>query len=119
MTFPLLCLDFLQIVVQSIQPLFPEMPVTFGPLLDLFQRAPLDPAASELGIASLRNQACPLKHAKVLRDARLAHCKWLGKFTYRALAQQQTTQDGSPRGIGERRECAAEWIGHKINHSVN
>jgi hypothetical protein len=50
-------LELVQIVVEAIEPRFPELSVRLGPVGDVFQRAGFDPAEAPLGVAAPGDQA--------------------------------------------------------------
>jgi hypothetical protein len=81
-----LCLQLLYVIAQPIEPLFPDLPVVFGPIGYFFQWIRLDSTSPPLRIPPLRDQPRAFQHAKVLRHGRHTHIKRLGEFANGALA---------------------------------
>ncbi|HXA67914.1 MAG TPA: hypothetical protein VNV82_22325 [Bryobacteraceae bacterium] len=81
MSLLLLCVQLLYVLVQSIQPLFPDLAVALGPIGHIFQGTGLDSTPAPLRVPPLRNQSRALQYAKVLGYRGHTHFKWLGKFT--------------------------------------
>src|SRR6266436_7463580 len=98
----LLCLQLLHVLIQSIEPLFPDLPVTLGPIGDFFQGTGIDSTPPPLRVPSLHDQSRAFQHTKVLRDGGHTHFKRLGEFANRAFAQKQTGQDGSACRVRKR-----------------
>src|SRR2546428_926514 len=71
----LLCspLEVLQVLVQPVVALLPEVPVPLGPLGNLLERPRLEPGGPPLPLPAPRDQPRPLEHLQVLRDRREAH----------------------------------------------
>src|SRR5688572_27814370 len=63
----LLSLHLLQVRVQTIEAVFPDLPVLLGPRGDLPQGRGLDPAPPPLRVLPARDQPRVLEHAQVLR----------------------------------------------------
>jgi hypothetical protein len=102
-----LTLQLLQVVIQPIEALVPELAVPLHPIGDLVQRSRLQPARPPLCLSSLRDQPGSLQHLEVLGDGGQAQGEGLGQLVDRGLALGEPRQDRSPRGIGERRKCRA------------
>src|SRR5207244_2469371 len=81
-TFLVLRLYFLQIPIQPIEALLPDVAVAFGPVGHFFQRACVDPAVPPLSLPSLRNQAGALKHPEMFRYGRHGHIEGPGEVRY-------------------------------------
>jgi hypothetical protein len=59
--FQFMDLQFLQIVVQAIEALHPELAVVLHPIGDVFERSGFEAARTALGIAAARNEAGTLQ----------------------------------------------------------
>src|SRR6266566_1948604 len=62
-----------QIVVQSVEALFPELPVIFDPIGGGPERRRVEPAGSPLRFAAARNEPGALQHLQMLRHRGQAH----------------------------------------------
>src|SRR6266566_9976494 len=102
MSLLLLCLQLLYVLVQSIKPLFPDLPVALGPIGHFFQGTGIDSTASPLRVPPLHDQSRAFQHTKVLRDGGHTHFKRLGELANRAFAHKQTGQDGSASRVRKR-----------------
>jgi hypothetical protein len=115
MSFPLLCIQLLHVLFQTVEPLFPDLPVAAGPLGYFFQRIALDAAAPPLRVPPLRDEPGVFQHAKVLGYGGHTHFERFGEFADGTFAQQETGEDGSTGGIREGCECNAQSIfGHLL-----
>src|SRR6185312_13053117 len=65
-------LQLTQIVVEAVEPLFPEPAVALEPFVHVLERLWLDLAGPPLRLARAGDQAGPLQHLEVLRDGRPA-----------------------------------------------
>src|SRR5438105_3143242 len=63
-------LDFLQVLVQPVEALFPEPAVVLDPLGGVLQRRRLQPARPPLRFAAARDQPGALQHLQMLRYRR-------------------------------------------------
>src|SRR5438105_12637280 len=111
-TLLLLRLKFPQVIVQAIEAFVPESAVAVDPVGDVLERPGFEPARPPLRLAAARDQPGAFQYLEVLGDRRQAHRERRGKLRDRSLAQRQARKYGAPGGIGERRKCAAEAIGH-------
>ena len=114
-------LQFLQVGLEPVEALLPDVAVALGPLGDFLERRRLDPARPPLRLAPARDQAGALEHPQVLRDGRHAHVERLGELGDRALARGQPRQDRPAGRVGEGGKRGAELIDwHAVlNHPVN
>src|SRR6266851_1238314 len=107
----LLFLDFVQIIVETIEALIPELPIVLEPSACLLQRLRLKSAGAPLGLARARDQAGALEHLEMFRDGRQAHRKGRGQLANRALARRELREDRASGRISERREGGIETVG--------
>src|SRR5882724_8048682 len=110
MTF-LLRLQFLQVLVQTIESLFPDVAVALGPLGNRFERGPLDAARPPLRITPAGDQPRTLEDPEVLGHRGHAHVERLGELADRALARSEPSQNGPASGIGQGGEGGAQSVG--------
>ena len=107
-------LQYSEIVVEAIEPLFPEPAIFLEPVVGFLERARLDPAGPHLRVAAARDQAGALEHLQMLGDRRQAHVERLGELQHRRFAEREPRKDGAPRRVGKGREGGAEAVGHRI-----
>ena len=98
LSFPL---KLLNVVIQTVEALLPDVAVVLGPVGYFFQWASFNPATPPLGVPPLRDQPGALQHPEVLRDSRHAHREGLGKFAYRAFAGHKPGQDSPASRVRE------------------
>src|SRR5487761_2594010 len=104
-------LQHLQVIVEAIEPLFPE-PAIFGePVVDRLECRRLELAGTPLRLTRTRDQPGVFQHLEMLGDGGPAQLERLGEFAHRGLAQCEPGQKGAPRRIGERGEGGAEAVG--------
>src|SRR6185436_15674301 len=82
----LLRFHLLQVVLEPIEPLLPDVPVALGPISHFLERCRLDPAGPPLRLTPPGDEPGALEHAQMLRDRRHAHVEELGQFGDRTLA---------------------------------
>src|SRR4029078_9407679 len=95
----LLCCELLEVRVQAIEALLPDVPVVLRPLRYLLERRRLDPARPALRVAPLHDQPRALQHAQVLGHGGQAHAEGLRELADRAFAAGEASQDGPAGGI--------------------
>src|SRR5712671_1549908 len=66
--FLLLSLQFVQVILQAIEALFPEMAIMLEPVGGILQRTGFEPAGPPLRLAATRNKARVLEHLEMLGD---------------------------------------------------
>src|SRR5436190_20482659 len=66
-------LELLQVLLQPVVALLPELAVPLGPVGDLLQRPRLQPGGAPLPVPPPGDQPRPLEHLQVLRHGRQAH----------------------------------------------
>src|SRR5438445_10339905 len=106
-----LCLQFMQIVVQTIKTLLPKTPVAFEPVHRLLERSGLEPAGAPLRLPSARDQPAALQHLEMFGDGGKTHVERLRQLLDRNRAGGEAGENGPPGGIGQGRERGAEMIG--------
>src|SRR5215472_4652405 len=115
----LLALQFLQVVLQPVEALFPEAAVIFQPVSRALERARSQPAWPPLRRAAAGDQAGVLQHLEVLGDAGKAHVERLREFGDRGLAAGQPRQDRPTCRVRKRSEGTAEAIrGHQFMNQM-
>jgi hypothetical protein len=106
----------LQIILQAIEPLFPQPAIFAQPVVDILERDRLDLARPHLRIAAARDQTGMLQHLEMLGDGRQAHRERFGQFRYRGLSEREAGEYGAPRRIGESGKGGAEAVGRLVGH---
>src|SRR6266576_6678620 len=69
----LLHLQFLQVLVQTIEPLLPDVAIALDPLIDLFERARLERRRPPLRLLAARHESRAFEHLDVLAHRGEAH----------------------------------------------
>ena len=109
--FFLRCLKFLQVVVEAIEALFPELAIAFKVLGDVFEGLGLEAAGTPLGVAGAGDEAGVLKDFQVLGDCGESHLERGGEVVDGGFAGCEAGEDGAARGIGEGGEGGVELGG--------
>src|SRR5215470_18500578 len=112
--FLLLRLKNFEVVVETIESLFPEATIFLEPVIGLFQRFCIDAARTHLSVARACDQARTLENLQVLGDRRQADIERFGEFQHRGLAEREARKDRAPRRIGEGCEGRAQTVAHLI-----
>src|SRR5437773_8080639 len=73
----LLHLQFLQVLVQTIEPLLPDDAITLDPLVDLLERACLERRGPPLRLFAARHESRAFEHLDVLTHRGKAHVEGL------------------------------------------
>jgi hypothetical protein len=110
-------LQFAQVVVEAIEALLPVPTVLADPVGHVAQPFRLEAARSPLSLAPLLDEPGALENLEVFRDRRKAQVKWGCQLRDRRLPVGQSCQDGPASGIGQGRECGAEWIRLRLQFS--
>jgi hypothetical protein len=82
----------------------PEALVTRQPFAGVLQLRRVQPAVDDATELFPFDQAGTFEHPQVLRDRGQGHHERLSEFADRELPFAQLSQDGAPRGVGERRK---------------
>src|SRR5262245_12072777 len=107
-------LQYLQVVVEPIEPLFPESAILLEPLVGFPKSAHIDSAGTHLRIPATRDESGALEDLQVLGNRRKAHVERLGELQHGRLAKCEPREDCPPRRVGEGCEGAAETIGRHV-----
>src|SRR3954470_53898 len=86
---PLLPLHVLEISVELVVALFPELPVGLRPVGDVLDRSRPQPARPPLGVPAPGDQSGTLQHLEMLRDRGLAHRERLRELAHRGFTLRQ------------------------------
>ena len=97
----LLLLEFLEVVIESIEGLFPEAAVVFEPVRDRPEWPRREAAGPPLRFAAARDQIGAFQHLQVLRNRRLIE----GSRVADRRPAGASRQDAA--GVGEGSECRA------------
>src|SRR5436189_5526525 len=109
----LLQLQFLQVLVQTIEPLLPDDAITLDPLVDLLERACLERRGPPLRLFAARHESRAFEHLDVLTHRGKAHVEGLRDVGHRCATLRETREDRTPRRVGEGTEREAETVdGH-------
>src|SRR5437773_6206216 len=106
----LLHLQFLQVLVQTIEPLLPDDAIALDPLVDLFERARLERRRPPLRLLAARHKSCAFEHLEVLAHGGEAHVERLRDLGHRRATLRETREDRTPRRVGEGTEREAEAV---------
>src|SRR3990172_4961650 len=81
------------IVVQTLEALFPEAAIALDPIRHLFERTRIEPAGPPLRVAAPRDEARVLEDLEVLRDGGHADVEGLGQLRDRGHAPREASQN--------------------------
>src|SRR5579863_5430448 len=109
--FLLPVLQFAQIIVEAIEPLFPVSTIVFEPIDSILQWRRLQPAGAPLRVTSTCDEPATLQDLEVPGDGGQRYVERLGEIVDGCLSRGEAREDGAPRRIGERGERDAELIG--------
>lgn len=104
-------------MLHAIQPRFPELPVVYEPPFGAAQRGGVEGKVVLAPAACASNQARAFKHFYVLGDGVEGNRKRRGDLTHRRGGPPQSRQNGSSRGVAQRREDVVEGSS-TLNHMV-
>src|SRR2546428_6775969 len=114
----LLHLQFLQVLVQTIEPLLPDDAIALDPFVDLFERARLERGRSPLRLLAARHESRAFEHLEVLAHRGEAHVERLRDLGHRRATFRETREDRTPRRVGEGTEREAEAVDSHVPPSV-
>src|SRR5215472_8570996 len=100
--------ELIEVVVHPVETGVPDGPVAFGPSRDLLEWRSVQGARSVLGSLTPHHQPGLFQHLDVFRDGRKSHLERLGELVDGRLALCQTSEDRSPRRIGQGGESLGE-----------
>lgn len=107
----LLRLKFDEVLIQTVEALFPELSVLFDPIAYVFEWLSLQPAWSPLRLSASRDQPRTLKHFEVFRDGWKRHVERTGELFHRCITRCEPGQNGPSRRIGEGGKRGTKKIG--------
>ena len=94
--------------------MFPEVPVAFGPVGDLFERAGLDPAGPPLGFAAARDEPARSSTRRCFDTAGMLMSKGSASSVTEHSPGGQTGEDGPAGRVGEGGEGGAQLVGGHV-----
>jgi len=100
--------------VETIETLFPDVPIVVRPVRHVLQRCGVDLTVPELRFTPARDQAGLFEDAQMLGDGRHAHVERLGKLGHRTIAVDKPREDGAARRIGEGGEGGAQLVSRHV-----
>src|SRR6266550_1681094 len=106
----LLHLQFLQVLVQTIEPLLPDDAIALDPFVDLFERARLERRRPPLRLLAARHESRTFEHLEVLAHRREAHLERLRDLGHRRATLRETREDRTPRRVGEGTERETQAV---------
>src|SRR5581483_2122372 len=112
--FILFLLEFLQIVVETVQAFLPKSAVMLHPPGNILERLRLKTAGPPLSMARASDEFGAFQHFQMFGDGRTAHVERAGEFLDRRLAAGQPRKDGPAGRVGQGREGRAQMIGNHI-----
>src|SRR4051812_22676499 len=89
-----------EIVIEPVEPFFPELAIAIEPIVDAFEGRRLEPTRAPLRLATACDQPGALEHLEVLGNCRPTDVERLGQFGYRRFAERKPRQDRAAGGIG-------------------
>src|SRR5947209_7676623 len=101
-------LQLLQVDLEAVEALVPQIAIMLEPVVDALEGDRLDAARPPLRLAPARDQAGAFQHLEMLRYRRQAHRKGLGEFRHRGFPKREPRQDGPARRVGKGCERSAE-----------
>ena len=101
-------LRLLQVGVESVQPVGPDLPSRLDPGHRFLQRRSFEPARPCLPDPATADQSGVLEHLQVLRDRLHAHPVWRRELADGRLTVGQLTDNPPPRRVGKRSEHDVE-----------
>src|SRR5580765_1113512 len=104
----LLPFQFLDNLVQLVEPCIPELAVPLDPCRLFIQSAQAEPAGPHAPDLRRDDEPRLLQDADVLLHARQGHVEFLGKFRDRSVGTPEFLQNAAPGGVGERTERGIE-----------
>ena len=104
-------LHLFQVLIESIEALLPEPPITLDPFGDLFEPIGFETAGPPLRFAATRDEPRALQHPEVLGHGGKGHVERLRKLRDRCLALREPREDCAPRRVRQRAEGEAQSVG--------
>jgi hypothetical protein len=108
--FFLLCLNFLQVIVEAIEGLFPELAIALEPMGGILEGLDFEATGTPLGLPAAGDQAGVLEDFQVLGDCWESHLERPGEVVDRGFAAAEMGEDGTARGIGKGGESGGEVV---------
>src|SRR2546422_7761937 len=90
---PLLHAQFLQVLVETIEPLLPDDAIALDPVVDLFERARLERRRPPLRLLTARHEARTFEHLEELAHRGEAHVERLRHFGHLRTPLRYTRDD--------------------------
>src|ERR671913_1362885 len=114
----LLPFQFLDNLVQLVEPCIPELAVPLDPCRLFIQSAQAEPAGPHAPDLRRGDEPRLLQDADVLLHAREGHVELLGKVRNRSVGSSELLQNATPRGVRERGERSIKSGTSILNHMV-
>ena len=105
-------LQFLGIVAELGEALFPEAAVIAEPLGGTGERRRVEAHRAELGGLPTGDEPCPFKHFQMFRDGLLPEREGRHELIHRGFAMGEPRQDRPPCRVGQSRENEIQ-LSHK------
>src|SRR3546814_19995138 len=86
-------LQLVEVALQAVEALLPELPIALQPAGGVLQRGRVEPAGAPLGLAAARDQPGALQHLEMLGDGGQADVAGPGPLRTRRLPPAHTPQD--------------------------
>src|SRR5437773_8290274 len=106
----LLQLQFLQVLVKTVESLLPDDAIALDPFVDLLERARLERRRPPLRLFASRDESRAFEHLDVLAHCGKAHVERLRDVGDRCAALRQAREDRAPRRVGECTEREAQAV---------
>src|SRR5438552_6429924 len=114
----LLHMQFLQVLVQTIEPLLQDDAIALDPFVDLFERARLERRRPPLRLPAAGHKSCAFEHLEVLAHGGEAHVERLRDLGHRRATLRETRKNRTPRRVGEGPERDAEAVDSHVAPSI-
>src|SRR5512134_832406 len=114
----LLPFQFLDNLVQLVEPCIPELAVPLDPCRLFIQSAPAESAGPHAPDLLRGDELGLLQDADVLPHAREGHVERLGQVRDRSVGTSELLENAASRGVRERGEGTIESVDRILNHSV-
>jgi hypothetical protein len=97
-----------QVLVQSVEGLFPERAMLRDPVGGGGERFRIEATAVDASFASALQETGVFENSQVFRDGGQRHIEGLREVGDAGFSKREASEDGAPRRVGESRERSVE-----------